>query len=96
MSTTDVRRDTGRDDGPVRSGHGDGYLKRAVHSSLGWALAGLAAPESVRGGASPAGRAERRARCQGKLLMRAGRAVRPQTGGRKPSPPRASDQLCRE
>jgi membrane protease YdiL (CAAX protease family) len=49
MSTTDVRRDTGRDDGPVRSGHGDGYLKRAVHSSLGWALAGLAGVGLVSG-----------------------------------------------
>ena len=41
MSTTDVRRDTDLDDGPVRSGHGDGRLKRAVPSPLGWALAGL-------------------------------------------------------
>jgi hypothetical protein len=49
MSTTDVRRDTGHDDGPERSGRGDGRLKRAVHSPLGWALAGLAGVGLVAG-----------------------------------------------
>src|ERR1039457_3573461 len=49
MSTTDVRRGTDHDDGPVRSGHGDGRLKRAVHSPLGWALAGLAGVGLVAG-----------------------------------------------
>lgn len=41
MGTTDIRRDTDLDDGSVRSGRGDGRLKRAVHSPLSWALAGL-------------------------------------------------------
>ena len=49
MSTTGVRRDTDHDDGPVRSGHGDGRLKRAVHSPLGWAVAGLAGVGLVAG-----------------------------------------------
>jgi membrane protease YdiL (CAAX protease family) len=41
MGTTDIRRDTGVDDGPARSGRGEGRLKRAAGSPLGWALAGL-------------------------------------------------------
>lgn len=49
MSTTDVRRDTDHDDGPGRSGHGDGCLKRVVHSPLGWALTGLAGVGLVAG-----------------------------------------------
>jgi hypothetical protein len=49
MSTTDVRRETDRDDEPVGSGHGDGRLKRAVHSPLGWAVAGLAGVGLVSG-----------------------------------------------
>jgi uncharacterized protein len=49
MSMTDVRRDTDHDDGPARSGRGDGRLKRAVHSPLGWALAGLAGVGLVAG-----------------------------------------------
>lgn len=42
MGTTDVRRDVGHDYGPVRSGYGEGRLKRAVRSPLGWGMAGLA------------------------------------------------------
>jgi membrane protease YdiL (CAAX protease family) len=49
MGTTDIRRDTDLDDGSVRSGRGDGRLKRAVHSPLGWALAGLLAVGLVAG-----------------------------------------------
>jgi uncharacterized protein len=41
MDTTDIRPDTDLDDGSTRSGHGERRLKRAVHSPLGWALAGL-------------------------------------------------------
>lgn len=41
MGTTDIRDDTDLDDGSMRSGHGERRLKRAVHSPLGWALAGL-------------------------------------------------------
>lgn len=42
MSTTDVRHGTGHDGEPARSDQGEGRLRRAVHSPLGWALAGLA------------------------------------------------------
>src|ERR1035441_6451393 len=49
MSRTDVRRGTDHDDGPGRSGHGDGRLKRVVHSPLGWALTGLAGVGLVAG-----------------------------------------------
>jgi hypothetical protein len=49
MTTTDGRRDADLDEGPVRSGPGAGRLKRAVHSPLGWALAGLAGVGLVAG-----------------------------------------------
>jgi uncharacterized protein len=41
MGTTDIRSDADLDDGSVRAGRSERRLKRAVHSPLGWALAGL-------------------------------------------------------
>jgi hypothetical protein len=41
MGTTDIRPDTDLDDASTRSVHSERRLKRAVHSPLGWALAGL-------------------------------------------------------
>lgn len=41
MTTTNVRGGTGLDDGSVRSDRGERRLKRAAHSPLGWAPAGL-------------------------------------------------------